>query len=57
MGLVLGAPPRPRGCSSQGRRRIGDLRVLPLLVAPTTFGQGVLDFVGQLASGINDVGR
>ncbi|MFE2359012.1 hypothetical protein [Streptomyces parvulus] len=31
--------------------------VFGLLVAPTAFGQGVLDVVGQLASGINDTGR
>ncbi|MGC0407348.1 putative membrane protein YqhA [Streptomyces sp. SAI-163] len=31
--------------------------VFGILVAPTAFGQGVLDFVGQLASGINDAGR
>nr|WP_203695369.1 hypothetical protein [Streptomyces rubrogriseus] len=31
--------------------------VFGILVAPTAFGQGVLDVVGQLASGINDAGR
>ncbi|MGW2176353.1 hypothetical protein ACWC1C_38085 [Streptomyces sp. NPDC001705] len=31
--------------------------VFGILVAPTAFGQGVLDVVGQLASGINDTGR
>lgn len=31
--------------------------IFGILVAPTAFGQGVLDFVGQLASGINDAGR
>ncbi|WP_399936695.1 hypothetical protein ACGH52_00605 [Streptomyces sp. BBFR25] len=31
--------------------------VFGILVAPTALGQGVLDFVGQLASGINDAGR
>ncbi|MEV6886041.1 hypothetical protein [Streptomyces sp. NPDC051135] len=31
--------------------------VFGVLVAPTAFGQGVLDFVGQLVSGINDAGR
>ncbi|MGI5397189.1 hypothetical protein [Streptomyces sp. CA-251251] len=31
--------------------------VFGILVAPTGFGQGVLDVVGQLASGINDAGR
>nr|WP_167308855.1 hypothetical protein [Streptomyces tendae] len=31
--------------------------VFGVLVAPTAFGQGVLDVVGQLAAGINDAGR
>ncbi|ANB04000.1 MULTISPECIES: G protein-coupled receptor family protein [Streptomyces] len=31
--------------------------VFGILVAPTAFGQGVLDVVSQLASGINDAGR
>ncbi|MEV7797124.1 hypothetical protein AB0O68_35030 [Streptomyces sp. NPDC087512] len=31
--------------------------VFGLLVAPTSFGQGVLDVVGQLASGITDASR
>ncbi|MDX3370684.1 hypothetical protein PV387_32550 [Streptomyces sp. ME02-6987-2C] len=31
--------------------------VFGILVAPTAFGQGVLDVVGQLASGINDADR
>ncbi|MFC8878466.1 hypothetical protein [Streptomyces ardesiacus] len=31
--------------------------VFGILVAPTAFGQGVLDFVGQMVSGINDAGR
>ncbi|MFF1628866.1 hypothetical protein [Streptomyces sp. NPDC058272] len=31
--------------------------VFGLLFAPTTFGQGVLDVVGQLASGISESGR
>ncbi|MCW1100300.1 hypothetical protein OJ963_41850 [Streptomyces sp. RS2] len=31
--------------------------VFGIVVAPTAFGQGVLDFVGQLVSGINDTGR
>lgn len=31
--------------------------VFGILVAPTAFGQGLLDAVGQLASGINDTGR
>ncbi|MCV2457818.1 hypothetical protein OEB94_00685 [Streptomyces sp. ICN988] len=31
--------------------------VCGIIVAPTAFGQGVLDIVGQLASGINDSGR
>ncbi len=31
--------------------------VFGILVAPTAFGQGVLDVVGQLASGINDASR
>jgi hypothetical protein len=31
--------------------------VFGVLVAPTGFGQGVLDVVGQSASGINDAGR
>ncbi|ANJ12138.1 hypothetical protein GCM10010220_69070 [Streptomyces parvulus] len=31
--------------------------VFGILVAPTGFGQGVLDVVGQLASGISDAGR
>ncbi|MEU6572164.1 hypothetical protein [Streptomyces parvulus] len=31
--------------------------VFGILVAPTAFGRGVLDVVGQLASGINDTGR
>ncbi|MFD8489438.1 hypothetical protein [Streptomyces sp. NPDC059712] len=31
--------------------------VFGILVAPTAFGQGVLDVVGQLASGINGAGR
>ncbi len=31
--------------------------VFGILVAPTAFGQSVLDVVGQLASGINDTGR
>ncbi|MFL9658680.1 hypothetical protein ACJ7VE_33765 [Streptomyces sp. PB17] len=31
--------------------------VFGILVAPTAFGQGVLDVVEQLASGINDAGR
>jgi hypothetical protein len=31
--------------------------VFGILVAPTAFGQGVLDVVGQPASGINDAGR
>ncbi|MFE9708355.1 hypothetical protein [Streptomyces sp. NPDC005930] len=31
--------------------------VFGILVAPTGFGQGVLDCVGQLATGINDTGR
>lgn len=31
--------------------------VFGILVAPTEFGQGVLDMVGQLASGINDASR
>jgi hypothetical protein len=31
--------------------------IFGILVAPTAFGQGVLDVVSQLASGINDAGR
>ncbi|MEU7213934.1 hypothetical protein ACFT5D_00460 [Streptomyces sp. NPDC057144] len=31
--------------------------VFGILVAPTAFGQGVLDIVSQLASGINDAGH
>ncbi|MFE1590810.1 hypothetical protein ACFW6Q_34590 [Streptomyces sp. NPDC058737] len=31
--------------------------VFGILVAPTAFGHGVLDVVGQLASGINDARR
>ncbi|MEU9646357.1 hypothetical protein [Streptomyces sp. NPDC048188] len=31
--------------------------VFGIVVAPTGFGQSVLDAVGQLASGINDAGR
>ncbi|MFG3552606.1 hypothetical protein [Streptomyces sp. NPDC047725] len=31
--------------------------VFGILVAPTSFGQGVLDVVGQLASGITDASR
>ncbi|PAM98058.1 hypothetical protein CJI59_30950 [Streptomyces sp. Alain-F2R5] len=31
--------------------------VFGILVAPTAFGQGVLDFVGELVSGINDSSR
>ncbi|MEU8735402.1 hypothetical protein AB0C68_39340 [Streptomyces tendae] len=31
--------------------------VFGILVAPTAFGQGGLDVVGQLASGINNAGR
>ncbi|MEU6460247.1 hypothetical protein [Streptomyces sp. NPDC047065] len=31
--------------------------VFGILVAPTAFGQGVLDVVGQLATGVNDAGR
>lgn len=31
--------------------------VFGILVAPTAFGQGVMDLVSQLASGINDAGR
>ncbi|MEU0596226.1 hypothetical protein [Streptomyces ardesiacus] len=31
--------------------------VFGILVAPTAFGQGVLGFVGQMVSGINDAGR
>ncbi|MFE6632079.1 hypothetical protein ACFVNB_33190 [Streptomyces rochei] len=49
-----------------GRRRTearsrndGKLTVLVfgILVAPTWFGQGVLDVVGELVSGINDSSR
>ncbi|MEU6449998.1 hypothetical protein [Streptomyces sp. NPDC046979] len=31
--------------------------VFGVLVAPTAFGQGVLDVVGQLATAITDAGR
>ncbi len=31
--------------------------VFGILVAPTAFGQGVLDVVGQLAAGITESGR
>ncbi|MFE3931308.1 hypothetical protein [Streptomyces sp. YIM B13508] len=31
--------------------------VFGILVAPTAFGQGVLDIVGQLAAGISDSSR
>ncbi|MFD4413465.1 hypothetical protein ACFVXW_33255 [Streptomyces sp. NPDC058251] len=31
--------------------------VFGVLVAPTAFGQGILDAVGQLASGISESGR
>jgi hypothetical protein len=31
--------------------------VFGILVAPTGFGQGVLDVVGELVSGINDSSR
>ncbi|MFJ4276112.1 hypothetical protein ACIP29_36850 [Streptomyces coelicoflavus] len=31
--------------------------VFGIVVAPTAFGQGVLDIVGQMVSGINDSSR
>jgi uncharacterized membrane protein YqhA len=39
------------------RRTVLIVLVFGILVAPTAFGQGVLDVVGQPASGINDAGR
>ena len=51
------------GAALQARKRSDEqltvliVLVFGVLVAPTAFGQGIADVVGQLANGITDSGR